>query len=158
MALKVHLPLHGSQPCSGERSWLIQWSYEPCLTWQTQIDRSSGEVWHKTWSTGGRDNSPLQNSCHENPINSMKRQKDMTQRIRMPEESPWTKEPSMLQSMGSQRDGHNWVVFLAFTDWEEQGVYREGWEVTQNIMPQVTQFLQRVQWSQIGRASCRERV
>ena len=32
----------------------------------------------KTWSTGGENGNPLQYSCHENLMNSMKRQKDMT--------------------------------------------------------------------------------
>ena len=32
----------------------------------------------KTWSTGERNCKPLQYSCLENPMNSMKRQKDMT--------------------------------------------------------------------------------
>ena len=32
----------------------------------------------KTWSTGEGNGKPLQYSCLENPINSMKRQKDMT--------------------------------------------------------------------------------
>ena len=31
----------------------------------------------KTWSIGGGNGKPLQYSCLENPINSMKRQKDM---------------------------------------------------------------------------------
>ena len=30
------------------------------------------------WSTGGGNGKPLQYSCLENPMNSMKRQKDMT--------------------------------------------------------------------------------
>ena len=30
------------------------------------------------WSTGEGDGKPLQNSCLENPVKSMKRQKDMT--------------------------------------------------------------------------------
>ena len=33
---------------------------------------------HKTWSTGEGSGKPLQYSCLENPMNSMKRQKDMT--------------------------------------------------------------------------------
>ena len=37
----------------------------------------------KTWSTGGGNGKPLQCSCLENPMNSMKKQKDMT-----PEEKP----------------------------------------------------------------------
>ena len=32
----------------------------------------------KTWSTGEWNGKPLQHSCLENPINSMKKQKDMT--------------------------------------------------------------------------------
>ena len=32
----------------------------------------------KTWSAGGRNGKPLQYSCLENPINIMKRQKDIT--------------------------------------------------------------------------------
>ena len=33
---------------------------------------------YKTWSTGEGNGKPLQYSCLENPMNSMKRQKDMT--------------------------------------------------------------------------------
>ena len=32
----------------------------------------------KMWSTGGRNGKPHQNSCCENPMNSMKRQIDLT--------------------------------------------------------------------------------
>ena len=32
----------------------------------------------KAWSTGERNGKPLQYSCLENPVNSMRRQKDMT--------------------------------------------------------------------------------
>ena len=32
----------------------------------------------KTWSTGEGNGKPLQYSCLENPMNGMKRQKDMT--------------------------------------------------------------------------------
>ena len=31
-----------------------------------------------TWSTGGGNGNPFQYSCPENPMNRMKRQKDMT--------------------------------------------------------------------------------
>ena len=37
----------------------------------------------KTWYTRGRNGNPLQYSCHENAMNSMKKQKDMT-----PEDEP----------------------------------------------------------------------
>ena len=38
------------------------------------IVKSSDEI----WSTGGEKDKPLQYSYHENPMNSMKRQKDAT--------------------------------------------------------------------------------
>ena len=38
----------------------------------------------KTWSIGERTGKPLQYSCHENPVNSMKRQKDMTLKDELP--------------------------------------------------------------------------
>ena len=38
----------------------------------------------KTWSTGEGNGKPLQHSCLENPVNSMKRQKDMTLKDELP--------------------------------------------------------------------------
>ena len=38
----------------------------------------------KTWSTGEGNGKPLQYSCLENPMNSMKRQKDRTQKDELP--------------------------------------------------------------------------
>ena len=38
----------------------------------------------KTWSTGEGNVKPLQYSCLENPMNSMKRQKDMTLKDELP--------------------------------------------------------------------------
>ena len=38
----------------------------------------------KTWSTGERNGKPLQYSCFENPMNSMKRQKDMVLKDELP--------------------------------------------------------------------------
>ena len=38
----------------------------------------------KTWSTGEGNFKPLQYSCLENPMNSMKRQKDMTLKDELP--------------------------------------------------------------------------
>ena len=38
---------------------------------------------NKTWSTGGGNGQLLQYACRENPMSSMKRQKDMT-----PEDEP----------------------------------------------------------------------
>ena len=38
----------------------------------------------KTWSTGEGNGKPLQYSCLENPMNSMKRQKDTTLKDELP--------------------------------------------------------------------------
>ena len=38
----------------------------------------------KTWSTGEGNGKPLQYSCFENPMNSMKRQKDRTLKDELP--------------------------------------------------------------------------
>ena len=38
----------------------------------------------KRWSTGEGNGKPLQYSCLENPMNSMKRQKDMTLKDELP--------------------------------------------------------------------------
>ena len=39
----------------------------------------------KMWSTGEGNGKPFQDSCLENPINSMKRQKDMTLKDETPQ-------------------------------------------------------------------------
>ena len=39
---------------------------------------------NKTWSTGEGNGKPLQYSCLENPMNSMKRQKDITLKEELP--------------------------------------------------------------------------
>ena len=38
----------------------------------------------KTWTTGGGNGKPLQHSCCKNPVNNMKRQKDMTPEVEPP--------------------------------------------------------------------------
>ena len=38
----------------------------------------------KTWSTGEENGKPLQYSCPENPMNSMKKQKDRTLKEELP--------------------------------------------------------------------------
>ena len=38
----------------------------------------------KMWSTGERNGKPIQYSCLENPMNSMKRQKDRTRKDELP--------------------------------------------------------------------------
>ena len=48
----------------------------PCRA--TQDRRVIVESFDKTWSTGERNSKPLQHSCLENPVKSMKRQKIRT--------------------------------------------------------------------------------
>ena len=43
-----------------------------------------GEISDKTWSTGEGSGKPLQYSCLENPMNSIKRQKGMTLKDELP--------------------------------------------------------------------------
>ena len=44
--------------------------------WATQDGRVMGERPDRMWSTGEGNGKPLQYSCLENPMNSMKRQND----------------------------------------------------------------------------------
>ena len=48
------------------------------------MDRSWWKVLTKTRSTGERNGKPLQYSCLENPMNSMKRQKDRILKDKLP--------------------------------------------------------------------------
>ena len=52
----------------------------------------------RMWSTGEGNGKPLQYSCLENPINSMKRQKDRTRK----EELPGQKVPNMLLEISGE--------------------------------------------------------
>ena len=54
----------------------------PCRA--TQDGWVMAESSHKTWSTGEENGKPLQYPCLENPMNSMKRQKDMTRKMNSP--------------------------------------------------------------------------
>ena len=50
----------------------------------TQDGQVMVESSDKTWSTGEGKGKPLQYSCLENPMNSMKRQKDRTMKDELP--------------------------------------------------------------------------
>ena len=54
----------------------------PCRATQDRRDIVEGS--DKTWSTGEGNGKPLQDSCLENPMNTMKRQKDMTLKDELP--------------------------------------------------------------------------
>ena len=70
--------LDGPQPC------LTQWNYEPHLVGPTQDRWVMVESFDKMWSTGEGNGKPLQYSCLENFMNSMKRQNDMTLKDELP--------------------------------------------------------------------------
>ena len=55
----------------------------PCKA--TQDGQVIVKICDSTWSTGEGNGKTLQYSCLENPMNSMKRQKDMT----LKDEVPW---------------------------------------------------------------------
>ena len=55
----------------------------PCKA--TQDGQVIVKIFDNTWSTGEGNGKTLQYSCLENPMNSMKRQKDMT----LKDEVPW---------------------------------------------------------------------
>ena len=54
----------------------------PCRA--TKDRRVMVESSDELWSTGERNGKPLQNSCPENPVNSLKRQKDKTLKDELP--------------------------------------------------------------------------
>ena len=54
------------------------------LCWATQDGRVMVESSDKTWSTEEGNGKPLQYSCLENPMNSMKKQKDGTLKDELP--------------------------------------------------------------------------
>ena len=74
---------------------LILWTTALCnsvklcamLCRATQDGWVIAETSHKMWFTGEGNSKPLQYSCLENPMNSMKRQKDMTLKDEEPQVS-----------------------------------------------------------------------
>ena len=54
------------------------------LSRATQDGLDMVESSDKPWSTVERNSKPIQYSCLENPVNSMKRQKDMTLKDELP--------------------------------------------------------------------------
>ena len=69
----------------------------------------------KTWSTGEENGKPLQHSCLENPMNSMKRQKERTLKDELP------------RSVGAQ--------FAIGDQWRNISRKNEGMEPKQNQHP-----------------------
>ena len=61
------------------------------------------ESFDKMWSTGEGNRKPHQYSCLENPMNSMKRQKDMTLKMN----SPGQKVPNMVMEIRGDSSRRN---------------------------------------------------
>ena len=79
--------------------------------------QSSNHVLDRMWSTGEGNGKPLQYSCLENPMNSMKRQNDR----RLNEE--------LLRSVGAQ--------YATGDQWRNNSRKNEGMEPKQNQYPAV---------------------
>ena len=71
---------------------LITWTtaLSSSMKLQAMLCRATQDGWvmvessDKTWSSGEGNGKPLQHSCLENPMNSMKRQKDRTLKEELP--------------------------------------------------------------------------
>ena len=77
----------------------------------------TGESSDKTWSTGEGNGKPLQYSCLGNPMNNMKRQKDMTLKDELP------------RSVGAQ--------YATGDEWRNNSRKNEGMEPKQKQYPAV---------------------
>ena len=71
----------------------------------------------KTWSTGEGNGKPLQYSCLENPMNSMKRQKDRTLKDDLPRSvgaqyamrDQWRNNSRKNEGMEPKQKQHQWI-------------------------------------------------
>ena len=83
----------------------------------TQEGRVMVETSDRMWSTGEGNGKPLQYSCLENPMNSMKRQKDRTLKDELP------------RSVGAQ--------YATGDEWRNNSRTNEGMEPKQKQYPVV---------------------
>ena len=83
----------------------------------TQDERVMVEKSDRMWSTGEGKGKPLHYSCLENPMNSMKRQKDRTQKDEFP------------RSVGAQ--------YATGDQWRNNSRKNEGMEAKQKQHPAV---------------------
>ena len=91
--------LDGPQLCLTQWNWVMPWT-------ATQDGWVMVESYNKTWSTGEGTGKPLQYSCLENPMNSMKRPKDITLND---ETSPRPRSVSVQYATGEKwRNSYRW--------------------------------------------------
>ena len=72
----------------------------------TQDGQVIAKISDKTRSTGGRNGNPLQYSCLENSMDSMKRKKDMIPEDEPPYPSPEYSLEGLLLELKLQKSGH----------------------------------------------------
>ena len=86
----------------------------------TQDGRVMVDSSDKTWSTEKGNGKPLQYSCLENPINSMKRQKDMTLKDELPRsvdaqyatEEEWRNNSRKKRRSQSKNNAQFWMLLV----------------------------------------------
>ena len=89
------------------RSWMIRksWgaviSFHIYMSWVAQMVKNAPAMWETRVCFLGREDLQEEDMATQSSI--------LAWRI------PWTEEPGRLESMGSQRVGHDWVTSLSFT-------------------------------------------
>ena len=91
------------------------WPFQSGASLVAQLVNNLPAMW-ETWVQSLGWGDPLKESLEATPVS-------------LPGASPWTEEPGGLQSMGSQRVGHNGATFtsLHFTSSLESGSALENW-------------------------------
>ena len=84
MCTHTHTDIYKIKLITWTTACLTQWNYEPCRVGPPKMDGSWWRVLKKPWSTGEGNGKPLQYFCLENPMNSMKSQKDRTLKDELP--------------------------------------------------------------------------
>ena len=148
-------PQQGYDPWRGLCNSVKLWAMLCRATQEGQVIVESSD---KTWSTGGRNGKLFHYSCHENPMNSMKRQKDIT----LEDEPPQVRR-SPICYWGRVEHNYSWKNEEAGPKWKWCSVVNNIAQdpISIYICKDPISKYNHIHWGlelQIGRASCRERV